>query len=717
MKLDFDIVSQGGSLDFEIKNTKTINASGGIGEDVVREIIAEETANFQPKRDEALKTKSKEIVWAINELHEREDKQGLTEEQVKEVVRKTAVTQESDPTVPAWAKQPNKPTYTAEEVGALPKDTPLFSGSYNDLSNKPTIPSIEGLASEEYVDDKIAENKEVVLVDVAQMVMNQDNALFVDLSKRFLNGEIFIVGNVETINVSVSSVEVVGENEYKWTANNVTWHVDEQGEFTIYHYGIIGIENTNGVIYIGDGNIPFSEILYTHDVRDIPKYAQNLTDDEKSAWRKMMDAVGSTDTSKIVKEGLTNSDETFTDDEKQSARDLIGAVGVNNYAKPDGKTYGIVRAESWSPVTVDNNGTLIANIATDADIADRYRHRLLRCSDIDKAVKAGVTTNTEELTDDEKASARNWVGAVGFTDMPSTDGTKAGLYQIRGYGNGGLKVGADGKTEIQPPSEALIKQRCSDRPLTPKEIDYIIRYGLTGYKETWNGSLGQMVPSYENYTAFTDEEKGYACNLIGSVPKNFADTSKKVNFQRVFTNVYNTDGVYSNAELMVDFWNTATNNNIPVRNRTNGNIYLPNVPIEETESANKKYIANLPDYLTLTDEEKAEWCGMIGAFAKPTSEPTSMTSQAIVYSPILKTLTYTPMGSTSGGTSGSLVVYSDSTTDLSGMISNVGTIYVATPKGAKQTANKDYIDNLPNYLTLTDEQKSKWKAWLQAILA
>lgn len=27
---------------------------------------------------------------------------------------------EADPTVPSWAKQPNKPTYTAEEVGALP---------------------------------------------------------------------------------------------------------------------------------------------------------------------------------------------------------------------------------------------------------------------------------------------------------------------------------------------------------------------------------------------------------------------------------------------------------------------------------------------------------------------------------------------------------------------------------------------------------------------
>ena len=29
----------------------------------------------------------------------------------------------------------------AEDVGALPDDTPLFSGDYDDLSNKPTIPT------------------------------------------------------------------------------------------------------------------------------------------------------------------------------------------------------------------------------------------------------------------------------------------------------------------------------------------------------------------------------------------------------------------------------------------------------------------------------------------------------------------------------------------------------------------------------------------------
>jgi hypothetical protein len=30
---------------------------------------------------------------------------------------------ETDPTVPSWAKQPNRPTYTASDVGALPDDT------------------------------------------------------------------------------------------------------------------------------------------------------------------------------------------------------------------------------------------------------------------------------------------------------------------------------------------------------------------------------------------------------------------------------------------------------------------------------------------------------------------------------------------------------------------------------------------------------------------
>ena len=44
---------------------------------------------------------------------------------------------ETDPTVPSWAKQPTKPTYTPQEVGALPADTPIPS-SLSDLTSDTT---------------------------------------------------------------------------------------------------------------------------------------------------------------------------------------------------------------------------------------------------------------------------------------------------------------------------------------------------------------------------------------------------------------------------------------------------------------------------------------------------------------------------------------------------------------------------------------------------
>ena len=44
----------------------------------------------------------------------------LTEEQVKQIVQEMAGTQENDPTVPEWAKQPQKPTYTYEEITGKP---------------------------------------------------------------------------------------------------------------------------------------------------------------------------------------------------------------------------------------------------------------------------------------------------------------------------------------------------------------------------------------------------------------------------------------------------------------------------------------------------------------------------------------------------------------------------------------------------------------------
>lgn len=58
----------------------------------------------------------------------------------QQIDSKGYLTKETDPTVPEWAKEPSKPTYTAKEVGALPSDT--------------KIPDISGLATKEELESK-----------------------------------------------------------------------------------------------------------------------------------------------------------------------------------------------------------------------------------------------------------------------------------------------------------------------------------------------------------------------------------------------------------------------------------------------------------------------------------------------------------------------------------------------------------------------------------
>lgn len=102
------------------------------------------------------------------------EKEPISEEQIEKSVKsylgKNPI-EETDPTVPAWAKAEEKPAYTASEVGALPDTTEIpknlsdlqddaehrtvtdtekqswndksnFSGNYEDLQGKPTIPTV-----------------------------------------------------------------------------------------------------------------------------------------------------------------------------------------------------------------------------------------------------------------------------------------------------------------------------------------------------------------------------------------------------------------------------------------------------------------------------------------------------------------------------------------------------------------------------------------------
>lgn len=111
-----------------------------------------------------------DLISRVDTLEKEPISEEKIEKSVKSYLEKNPI-EETDPTVPAWAKAEEKPTYTAEEVGALPSTTVIpsklseltaddehetvtkeekqawnnkgdFSGNYEDLQGKPTIPTV-----------------------------------------------------------------------------------------------------------------------------------------------------------------------------------------------------------------------------------------------------------------------------------------------------------------------------------------------------------------------------------------------------------------------------------------------------------------------------------------------------------------------------------------------------------------------------------------------
>lgn len=111
-----------------------------------------------------------DLISRVDTLEKKPISEEQIEKSVKSYLEKNPI-EETDPTVPAWAKAEEKPTYTAEEVGALPSTTVIpknlsdlqddaehrtvtdeqkqswndksdFSGNYEDLQGKPTIPTV-----------------------------------------------------------------------------------------------------------------------------------------------------------------------------------------------------------------------------------------------------------------------------------------------------------------------------------------------------------------------------------------------------------------------------------------------------------------------------------------------------------------------------------------------------------------------------------------------
>ena len=175
----------------------------------------------------------------------------------------SGVTEETDPTVSEWAKQPTKPTYTASEVGALPVGTKIptkTSDLTNDSGYLTQIP-------EEYVTEtELGQKGYVIEDDIPEKLPSPGTLTFTGAVNDTYDGS----AN-KTINIPTGGGEG-GTSDYNVLANKPKLNgVEIAGNKTSTDYKIVsseqGIENNGKFLGVGvDGNVtPVDKPTYTAD--------------------------------------------------------------------------------------------------------------------------------------------------------------------------------------------------------------------------------------------------------------------------------------------------------------------------------------------------------------------------------------------------------------------------------------------------------------------
>lgn len=116
-----------------------------------------------------------------------------------------------------------------------------------------------------------------------------------------------------------------------------------------------------------------------------------------------------------VKSAMTTNTETWSANERQSARTLVGAVGDTDYATSS--KGGVVKVgAAANGIKIDTNGTLYLSSATTTEIDNRTSTIVpIIPSNLEYAVKSGLTRNNLSWAESEKEGVRTLIGAVDKT--------------------------------------------------------------------------------------------------------------------------------------------------------------------------------------------------------------------------------------------------------------------------------------------------------------
>jgi hypothetical protein len=104
-----------------------------------------------------------------------------------------------------------------------------------------------------------AGNTSSVIVDITSMLMTQNIAAFVDLTKRYLNKEITLIANMGENSASITAVTYVNDNDIHWMVT-VPYSYREGNEImatvTRASMGVYQLTNSTGILQLHQGEFP-----------------------------------------------------------------------------------------------------------------------------------------------------------------------------------------------------------------------------------------------------------------------------------------------------------------------------------------------------------------------------------------------------------------------------------------------------------------------------
>lgn len=292
-------------IDGAIADIKVINeiiASGSLAGKVVKDIVYDEKDSVPGVVDiyTILYTDNTSSSLSIKYGEQYDDselKKEIAEIKIDYVKKDNFTSMETDPTVPSWAKQATKPTYTADEVGALPNTTVIptkTSQLENDSGFITDTTGVESVNGKKGIVELTAEDVGALpsTTKIPQNTMDLTNNNMVQYTAQGLS---------DTQKEQARQNIGAGTSNFSGSYNDLTDKPDTPGtyELPIASATTLGGVKIGNYLEIDNNGILAVDITY-NDLEDKPVIVTQLTsaatDNELVSAKCLYDIIGNVET-------------------------------------------------------------------------------------------------------------------------------------------------------------------------------------------------------------------------------------------------------------------------------------------------------------------------------------------------------------------------------------------------------------------------------------